>query len=58
MRASGDTRKDSIVKKELYEKHIKNKYYVSFWLDDRNQVVDMVRKELGLLCLQVYYGDF
>lgn len=58
MRHTGDIRKDSIVKKELYDKYIKDSYYVMFWLDDRNQVVDMVRKELGLLCLQVYYGDF
>jgi len=57
MRTTGDNRKDSIVKRELYEEHIKDKYYVDFVLDDRNQVVDMWR-ELGLLCLQVYYGNF
>lgn len=27
-------------------------------IDDRNQVVDMWRKDLGLCCLQVDYGDF
>jgi hypothetical protein len=27
-------------------------------IDDRNQVVDMWRMELGLVCLQVDYGDF
>jgi predicted kinase len=58
MRYEGDMRKDSIIKKELYEKHIKGYYYIDFVLDDRNQVVDMWRKEAGLLCLQVYYGDF
>jgi hypothetical protein len=58
MRYQGDMRKDSIIKKELYEKHIKGVYYIDFVLDDRNQVVDMWRKEAGLLCLQVYYGDF
>lgn len=57
MRKTGDNRKDSVVKREIYEEHIKDKYYVQFVLDDRNQVVDMWR-ELGLLCLQVYYGDF
>lgn len=31
---------------------------VKFVLDDRNQVVDMWRKDLGLTCLQVDYGDF
>jgi predicted kinase len=58
MRYEGDMRKDAIIKKELYEKHIKGHYYIDFVLDDRNQVVDMWRKEAGLLCLQVYYGDF
>jgi predicted kinase len=58
MRAHGDMRKDSIVKKELFEKHIKGQYFVKFVLDDRNQVVDLWRLELGLPCLQVNYGDF
>jgi predicted kinase len=58
MRSEGDMRKDSIIKKELYERHIKGMYHIDFVLDDRNQVVDMWRKEIGLLCLQVYYGDF
>jgi predicted kinase len=58
MRKQGDMRKDSIVKKELYESYIQGFYYVEFVLDDRNQVVDMWRKEIGLPCLQVYYGDF
>ncbi|WP_337040591.1 phosphatase domain-containing protein [Emticicia sp. 17c] len=58
MRATGDMRKDSIVKKEIYETHIKDKYYVKFILDDRNQVVDLWRLDLGLPCLQVNYGDF
>ncbi len=58
MRAIGDTRKDSIVKRELYDKYIKGKYDVELVLDDRNQVVDMWRHELGLTCLQVAEGDF
>ena len=58
MREAGDFRKDRIVKKEIYENHIKDLYYVSAWFDDRDQVVEMVRDELGLLCLQVYYGNF
>ena len=56
-RKNGDYRQDSIIKEELFNEHIKNKYHIDFVLDDRNQVVDMWRK-LGLLCLQVYYGDF
>lgn len=58
MRKSADNRKDSIIKKELYQEYIKDKYYVKFVLDDRNQVVDLWRIELGLPCLQVNYGDF
>ena len=58
MRTSGDIRKDAIVKKELYEKYIKEQFFVQFVLDDRNQVVDLWRLDLGLLCLQVNYGDF
>jgi predicted kinase len=58
LRAANDTRKDSIVKREMYEEHIKNKYNVLCVFDDRNQVVDMWRKELGLPCHQVNYGDF
>ena len=58
MRPEGDYRKDSIIKKELYENHIKDKYYVIGVFDDRNQVVDLWRKEIGLTVFQVNYGDF
>jgi predicted kinase len=58
MREAGDTRKDSVVKKEIFDSRIKDKYYIQFVLDDRNQVVDMWRKELNLPCFQVNYGDF
>ncbi|MBD2179131.1 AAA family ATPase [Pseudanabaena sp. FACHB-1998] len=57
MRKSGDQRKDSIVKKELYDEFILDKYNVAFVLDDRDQVV-RVWRDLGLTCLQVDYGDF
>jgi hypothetical protein len=58
MRKAGDKRKDSIIKKELYEKNIKDHYDVVFVLEDRDQVVKMWREELGLTCLQVAYGNF
>mgnify|MGYP001192029424 CR=1 FL=1 len=58
LRNTDDNRSDSIVKMELYNKHIKNHYDIEFILDDRNQVVDMWRKDLGLKCFQVNYGDF
>lgn len=58
MRAQDDNRKDSIVKREMYEKLIKGKYNVLFVLDDRDQVVKMWRHELGLKVLQVAEGNF
>lgn len=57
MRDEGDNRKDAIIKRELYDQHIKEKYNVNFVLDDRNQVVDLWRS-LGLTCFQVADGDF
>ena len=57
MRKSGDMRKDSIVKQEIYHESILDKYNVAFVLDDRDQVV-RVWRDLGLTCLQVDYGDF
>ena len=58
MRTSNDFRKDNIIKRELFEGEIQGKYFVVFLLDDRNQVVDMWRKDLHLPCFQVNYGDF
>lgn len=50
-------RKDVVIKRELFDRYIRDNYQVLFVLDDRNQVVDMWR-ELGLKCLQVAPGDF
>jgi predicted kinase len=58
MRKTKDNRKDSIIKTEIYNDFIKDKYFVEFVLDDRNQVVDTWRNDLKLPCFQVYYGDF
>lgn len=57
MRKAGDFRQDSIVKRELFDQHIRDHYRVHFVLDDRNQVVDMWRG-LGLKVLQVADGNF
>ena len=57
MREEGDFRKDSIVKRELFDNNIKDKYYIEYVLDDRNSVVDMWR-DMGLKCLQVEPGNF
>jgi predicted kinase len=58
MRKTSDSRKDSIIKTEIYNEFIKDKYFVEFVLDDRNQVVDTWRNDLKLPCFQVFYGDF
>ena len=57
MRETGDFRKDSIIKKEIFDTQIRGFYNIDFVLDDRNQVVEMWR-QLGLICLQVAEGDF
>lgn len=57
MRTTGDFRKDWIVKGELFDQHIRDKYNIVFVLDDRNQVVNFWRK-IGLTCFQVADGDF
>lgn len=57
MRKENDMRKDSIIKEEIYNEYIKDKYNVLFVLEDRNQVVELWRK-LGLTCFQVAEGNF
>lgn len=57
MRAMNDNRRDSIVKSELFQNHIKDNYNVLLVLDDRNQVVREWRA-MGLRVLQVAEGDF
>jgi len=57
MRETGDKRKDWIIKGELFDAHIRGKYYVDFVLDDRDQVVNFWR-HIGLTCFQVAKGDF
>jgi predicted kinase len=57
MRAIGDVRKDSIVKREVFDRHIRGRFRVAFVLDDRMQVVEMWRG-LGLTVFQVAPGNF
>ena len=57
MRSTGDSRKDSIIKGELFDAHLAEKYNVLFALDDRNQVVDFWRS-IGLTVFQVAEGNF
>ena len=57
MRKNGDSRRDSIVKEEIFWNDIEPKYNVLAVFDDRDQVVKMWR-ELGIKCFQCEYGNF
>lgn len=57
LRKTDDRRTDSIVKEEIYNKHIKPFYNIKYVLDDRQQTVDLWRR-LKLCCLQVADGNF
>lgn len=58
MRPSGDFRKDTDVKREIYHRHIEPNFAVMGVFDDRDQVVRMWRDELLLTCFQVADGTF
>lgn len=55
MRKSGDKRKDSIVKKEIYENYILPNYNIVGVFDDRLQVCRMLYEE-GIFCFNVNQG--
>jgi predicted kinase len=57
MRRVGDARRDSVVKREIFDREIRDRYRVVGVFDDRDQVVRMWR-ELGLTVFQVAEGDF
>jgi hypothetical protein len=48
---------DSVIKAELFNRHILSKYNIVAVYDDRNRVVKMWRSR-GLPCLQVQEGEF
>jgi predicted kinase len=57
MRPAGDSRRDSIVKRELFDRQVATRWAVRGVIDDRRQVVEMWRG-LGLMCAQVAPGNF
>ncbi|MEU8777614.1 RNA ligase [Streptomyces sp. NPDC048606] len=57
MRAAGDTRRDDVVKAELFDAHVRDRFAVRVSLDDRDRVVAVWRR-MGLPTWQVNYGDF
>ena len=57
MRAPGDFRKDTVVKREIFDRELRDRYHVVGVFEDRAQVVRMWRA-LGLTVFQVAEGDF
>jgi predicted kinase len=58
MRPAGDTRRDDIVKLELFDKYIRNRFNIVAAVDDRDRVVRAYRDVLGLPVWQVADGNF
>lgn len=57
MRKDGDYRDDTVIKEEIYNEHIKDKYDILFCIDDRPKVCRMWRS-LGLTVLQCDDKEF
>lgn len=49
---------DTDFKKTIFDKYIRDKFYISFVLEDRDRMVQTYRNEIGLPCLQVADGAF
>ena len=57
MRDKNNFEPDEVIKERIFHKEIEPKYSVLAIFDDRDKVVKMWRS-LGLLCNQVYWGNF
>ncbi len=57
MRATDDSRKDYIIKEELFNAYVRENYNISFAIDDRNSIIDLWRF-LGITALQCAEGNF
>lgn len=57
MRKTGDTRKDTIVKREIFDTHLRDRFNVRFVVDDRQSVIQMWRAA-GLKCFEAQPGHF
>lgn len=60
MRKAGDSRNDAIIKRELYEEHIKDKYLIHAVFDDRKRVLEQlwIPEGLPLFAVGNPYHDF
>lgn len=57
MRPENDRRRDSIVKREIFDKYIRGKYNVAYIIDDRPQVIRECWQELGYTDLILNVGN-
>lgn len=57
MREEKDSRRDSIVKQEMFMEHIHNRYNPVMAIDDRLQVIEEVWNKLGVFVLNVNQGN-
>ena len=57
MRKAGDTRRDDVVKVEMFNEHIRGKYNIVTHFEDRQRVVNALRA-IGITVAQVAPGDF
>lgn len=58
MRGELDDRPDYLVKYDIFNEHIRDRYNVLGVFDDRDQVVDLWRNKLKIKTYQVAEGDF
>jgi predicted kinase len=56
MRDVGDSRPDEVVKREIYDNHIRGMWHVKAVIDDRPKVIRMWQYDLGLPVINVGYG--
>jgi hypothetical protein len=57
MRPAGDKRGDDIVKGELFDAHVRDRFSVRLVLDDRDRLIALWRR-IGLPAWQVNFGNF
>ncbi len=57
MRSDNDYRADHVIKEEILHRILKHGHVIEFAVDDRQQVVDMWRRN-GITCLQCDVGNF
>lgn len=57
MRPTNVTDRSADIKRKIFTTQIKDKFDIMLAFEDDDEVVDLWRKEFGLLCLQPNYGN-